>query len=80
MEEIKNKPILVDLGHDIAKVIRSKQLKVPSCLVGGTEAQLIIISPPIYDENVYTPAESINIYGNDNLRKLRDALTEALGD
>ena len=70
-------PVWVDFDYAMARITRPVVLKGFSQKI---EASLVIVSSSLADEHAYTPAESITIQGNDNLRKLRDALTEALGD
>lgn len=44
----------------------------------NSNISLAITSPGVADDGAYTPAESIVITGEIELRKLRDALSEAL--
>ena len=43
----------------------------------GSQKSLRIMSPSCSDDNSYTPAESVVVYGDAGLIALRDALNEA---
>lgn len=38
---------------------------------------LVLMSPSVADEHAYTPAESVQVWGEEGLKLLRDALLEA---
>jgi len=61
---------LIDLGYSIAKL--EKIERTPH----STVHSLKIVTPSADEENHYTPAESVTIYGKPALIALRDALNE----
>jgi hypothetical protein len=60
-------PKLIDLGWCMGKLIFDSR---------GVPAHLFIVSPSDRGDNTYTPAESVMVYGDSNIRKLFNALTE----
>lgn len=60
------KRTMIDLGWCMARIE----------LADKKNARLTISSPSLYDEASSEPAQSILIYGNENVAKLRDALIE----
>ena len=78
-KEVCTEPIYLDFGCGIARVTRSFMKKLT---IGfqKIEANFTILELENYEAAFYIPAKSIQVYGNNNLRKLRDALTEALGE
>lgn len=57
---------LIDLGWCMARLDIKKN-----------SSKLIICSPSASEESVYSPAESVVIYGENNVLTLRDALIAA---
>lgn len=54
-----NKVIMINLGWSMARLI---------------EDRLVIVCPSDSSESVYSPAESVSVYGVSSLVALRDAL------
>lgn len=67
--EYQDKPIikLHDLGHSLA---RSQARR--------GHAYLTIISPSSIDDGAYSPPTELSLYGQDELTKIRDIITEIL--
>jgi hypothetical protein len=63
---------VIDLGFCVARIKRQYQ---------SNEYSLQILQPSECAEGFgFEPAQSVRVYGNEELKKLRDALTEVLGE
>lgn len=48
--------------------------------VSPFDVSLTIVSPSYSEEGMYEPAESVNVFGRDNLNTLLKLLQDALGE
>ena len=64
-EENRTMYLLIDLGFYLGKIEKND----------NCHARLTIVSPSVSEDN-YMPAKSVVVFGNDNLKALRDALLQ----
>lgn len=67
--------LVASLGFSMARIETAKAGGVGNPCLNGT---LYIVTPSASEEHTHAPAESVQIYGLDNLMALRDLLNEGI--